>query len=123
MSAFSDDLAAGLEGVLSEVGERYLYCRHQHSVEIRAAAGKTDHLTLDANGLTVVVRTLDLLFDAAELVLSGTLTEPLRGDKLVALEAPGQPVYLVQPDKNIPAFRYSDAAQTRLRVHTVRFKK
>ncbi len=124
MSAFATDLAAGLESVLSEAGGRMLYRRHQYSVEItRAARGKTDHVSIDGNGFSVLVRTADFLFDASELVLNGAVTEPLRGDQLVDLEAAGQPVFEVTQNKSLPSFKYSDAAQSRIRVHTIRLKK
>lgn len=114
-------LQRGVEHIQQRLGEDYsvsvTYSNGTHSATFNATPTSGVDLTIvDKSGATRIVRAeRDYLFDAADLVLNGVLTEPARGHTITE----GSRTYeLLSPGGDEPVWRYSDAGKTRIRAHT-----
>lgn len=113
--------AAWLAGQLkASAGRTVTYCRGAGTVSLTATVGRTLMRLADGQGGTFVEWTdRDYLFPAADLILSGSLTEPARGDQIRDTDEAGNVVvYEVLAPGGEPPWRYSDPQGVMLRVHT-----
>lgn len=122
-SPFSS-LASTLMGAIDSLaGETITYTRPStaESIPLTATPGQTDHEDFDASGFPVSVRSKDWLFDAAVLKLDGlNVTEPQRDDEIRWTDGNAAVhVYRVLPfGSGQREWRFSDPAETRLRIHS-----
>ena len=116
MSAFQETTAAGLAAIDAVAGRTITYRRGGDSVQItEAVRGESRFEAQDVEGLTTRVRVGDYLFDADKLLLDSQQTEPRAGDEI---DDGTETFEVYSPGGAEEAFRYSDHARTRLRVHT-----
>jgi hypothetical protein len=88
--------------------------------EIAAVVGSKLFRYNDADGMDVVSRTRDFIFDVAEL-LAIDVTEPRRGDVIEMIDDAETTIkYDVAAPNGEPLFSYVDTDETRIRVHTFR---
>ena len=72
----------------------------------------------DGYGATIIDKARDYLVHAADLVLGGERTLPLAGDTIEETDGGETLLYEVTALGPEPAYRYSDPARVRLRIHT-----
>jgi hypothetical protein len=94
------------------------YRRAADSVQLRCAAGQSSFLATGQDGTTVEMQTKDWICDAADLILAGRATEPLRGDR-IEVSLGGQVLrYEVLPGPAGVTHTYGDHRRTKMRIHT-----
>lgn len=97
------------------------YGRDAASIELKAVPSESRLLLTDEYGLNTMLRVRDYLLDAADLKIGGVVTEPKAGDQIRETSGSAgdqvQVYEVMSPGGDEPAWRYSDAAQTQLRVH------
>ncbi len=111
---------AWLAGKLKAVASQAVsYRRGSASVSLHATVGSSLLKVTDTFGNVQVVRTeRDYLFTAADLVLSGIRTTPQRGDVIDDATSGVTAHYEILAPDGEPPWRYSDPAETMIRVHT-----
>lgn len=114
MSLISEGLEAHAERLMDAAGECITYCRGVSKVTLYAALGESIGESVDADGITVTVRSRDFIIKAEELVLDGAQTEPQRNDLIVW----GERSFRVLPDIGLPRHRDSDPHGNMLRIFT-----
>ena len=72
----------------------------------------------DAVAGVIHQRTRDYLISAADLVINGALTRPQRGDEIHEVINGRIQVYEVVSINGEPEWRFSDATQLTIRIHT-----
>jgi len=94
------------------------YVRGNQSIDLPASIGRTIFRLDKGSGATERYEARDYLILSRDLILGGTPTLPLRGDRI--REAAGNRifVYEVLAPGNEPHFKYSDGYRKTLRVHT-----
>jgi len=90
------------------------YRRDDDTVEVPATIGKTVFRIEDEYGRVVRYESRDFLITASDLVLTGTLVLPERGDEIID----DGYIYEVMAPANEPKWRYSDSFRNTLRIHT-----
>lgn len=88
-------------------------------VTLSASIGSSEFDTEDENGFLTKVESRDFIVDAADYAFAAGAVEPARGDQF--RETVGSAVHVYEVfsfGSERQLFRYSDAARTRLRVHT-----
>lgn len=103
--------AAALRG---NRGKTVLYQRGSDSVSIIATMGATEFERDDGDGVQVAFTAIDFLVSASDIVLSGTMSTPMRGDLIVS---DGQ-TYEVLNITGQQHFTRMDPAGSMLRIHT-----
>jgi hypothetical protein len=84
--------------------------------DLAATKGRTQFELADASGVLTRVDSVDFIVTAADLILSGVVTLPQRGDTIT--DAAGV-VHAVYPFNGQDCWRWSDTAgYTSLRIHT-----
>jgi hypothetical protein len=101
------------------------YQRGEFSVQVQATVGQTVFRIDDGYGGWVRVTQRDYLIRAADLVIDGQITLPLRGDKIIETQGDnerdpgGRLIYEVMgPGGNEPDWRFSGPSRRTLRIHT-----
>lgn len=113
--------AQWLTGVLKEhAGTEVVYCRGAERLSLTVTLDSQLLRLADHAGQLRVERTeLDLLIPAADLILDGGLTTPLRGDTVEVTAGDVTKRFLLAPpgQGSEPAWRYTDPHQTMIRAH------
>ena len=94
------------------------YHRGGASVDVAATVGKTVFQLDDGAGAVLRVESRDYLILTADLMLSGQVTLPQRGDRIRELQGSTVFVHQVASFGDEPAWRYSDLYRRTLRIHT-----
>jgi hypothetical protein len=110
-----------LRALTADVGRPVLYSRTvdggTRSITFHAWPGRTIFSGLTEAGVSVQRSDRDYLFAAADLVLGGIPTTPMRGDRI---EDDAGVFELASPQTDEPVWRYSDQFRTVIRVHVQR---
>lgn len=95
-----------------------VFVRGAESVVLSATIGHTDFEEADTDGFIQRVQTRDYLVLAADLVLGGQPSTPVRGD--IIRETIGEKVFVyeVMSPGNEPLWRWSDPHRNTIRIHT-----
>jgi hypothetical protein len=105
-------------------GRVITYSRGAESVEITAVAAFSRFSRMNDAGMTIEDVIDDWLIDPADLVLGGVAVEPAEGDRIIAVSPSATQGDITLTYKVLPpspgesAWRYSDPARQRMRVHT-----
>ena len=113
------DATARLNDRLGAYASRQVvYCRGPDSVTVTASVGSSllRIATGEAGEYQTIRTDRDYLFAAADLVLGGFISEPMKGDRIE--DATDGRAYEVFAPRGEPPWRYSDNRRLRLRVHT-----
>lgn len=94
------------------------YVRGSQTVDLPASIGRTVFRIDKGYGVTERYEARDFLILSRDLVLGGTPTLPLRGDRIRETDGNRVFVYEVMAPGSEPHFRYSDAYRKTLRIHT-----
>jgi hypothetical protein len=112
-------VAAGLELARAAAGRAVSYRRGAASVALVAIRGRTPYEAVTARGATETLVSTDYLVQASELVLSGSVTQPARGDRIDEVIGGQTVTHEVLPvSPNDQPFSPMDPDATWLRVHT-----
>ena len=119
MADILDTAVSWLNGVRKSSMSRLItYGRGTQSVQISATLGSS-LLKLDSEFAERIERTEgDVVFSAADLVLSGQATEPQRGDWWTTTFAGVTARFEVRGPGNEPPWRWSDSHRVVYRVHS-----
>lgn len=79
-----------------------------------ATPGESRFEQITEDNISIEARVRDFTFEAADLVISGSVVLPVRGDRIVM----GSTTYEVLPVGGGEVYRYCDRNEIRLRVHT-----
>ncbi len=113
-SPFDQAIADADETIFDLVGVDVLYTRGLESIEISAVPGQT---TLEGSsdfGLAAIHHTRDYLVRGVDLT-SLDPAEPKVGDRITEGDRTFE---ILSPGADMPAWRWSDASHTVLRIHT-----
>ena len=94
-----------------------IYVRGLDQVTVQATIGKTEFEIDDGSGIVERIQSRDYLIQAADLVLGGSETLPLPGDRIHETQGGTTFVYEVLSLGKEPCWRYSDPFRKLLRVH------
>ncbi len=95
-----------------------VYTRGVQSVELPATIGKTTFEVDDGCGVLVRHQSRDFLILAADLIFSGQLEQPQRGDRIRETQNHDVFVYEVSAPGQEPCWRFSDPFRKTFRIHT-----
>lgn len=124
MTFISDGVSWLAEQFATHESVEVTYRRGGEIVVLDATLGGQLLRTTDGRGNTRMERAdRDFIFNVADLILYGNPATPERGDRIEATIGNVTERYEVLPIGNEPAWRYSDAHKTRIRVHTKRVKE
>ena len=101
----------------TNAGATVTYKRGGATVSVQATKGQTQ-FEQDDQGAMLRWESVDWLIDTADLILSGAVTTPQRGDVIAETIGAATVTYEVLGDGNEPCFRYSDPHRKKLRIHT-----
>ena len=85
------------------------------SLSATAVMSKTTENVLDSDGAVVEYEVWDFIMDAADLILAGSVTLPLAGDRIKLDDGR---LFEVMMDSSVPVYRWSDSNHKRIRIHT-----
>jgi hypothetical protein len=94
------------------------YARGKDSVDVRATIGKSVFEVESGYAVLERVESRDYLVPAADLVLVGAVTLPLKGDRIKETDGGKVFVYEVMAPGSEPQFQFSDPYRKTLRIHT-----
>jgi hypothetical protein len=94
------------------------YHRGEDSVDVRATIGKSVFEVDSGYAVLERIESRDYLVPAADLVLDGETTLPLRGDRIKETDGSKVFVYEVMAPGSEPHFQFSDPYRKTLRIHT-----
>jgi hypothetical protein len=94
------------------------YARGKDSITVRATIGKSVFEVESGYAVLERVESRDYLVSAADLVLAGAVTLPLKGDRIKETDGGKMFVYEVMAPGNEPHFQFSDPYRKTLRIHT-----
>ena len=115
MSDLLDRGKAMLAGTLrASVSRTVTYRRGPLSVSLAATVGQSEMDLLDAAGAAVRIASRDYLLAAADLVLDGETTEPVRGDRIE--DARDGAFEVLSPMQGEPDWRWM-AGRRMFRIH------
>lgn len=115
VSRFDQLTSLGLDRMRQNAGRTITYARGAGSVELTAVVGNSGHDQLDDTGMPVTAQSRDYIVKASDLMIGGTDVLPVAGDEITD----GTATFVVRSIGSDAAWRYSDAARTTLRIHTV----
>lgn len=95
-------------------GGEITYAHGAITVKIDAAFGSSEFATSIADGVLVEHSDRDFIFPAADLVLSGVVATPTRGDRITV----GTEVFEVMAPGGAQVYRPCDPQGAMIRVHT-----
>lgn len=104
----------------SHAGTSVTYKRGEsQSVSLTVTVGQTQFEQVDGEGGLLRWNSRDFLITAADLILSESVTLPVKDDKIVEVGADGVTrTFVVAPVEGENCYRFSDTSRTILRVHT-----
>lgn len=118
---FADGLSFLADTLIDNASKSITYSRGAYSVTLDAVIGSSLLRLTDGQGQTFIERTdRDYLFKPADLVLNGSTTIPMRGDRITETVSGTSKVFEVNPPDGEPPWRYSDPHQKLFRVHCKR---
>ena len=118
MSLLDDALALHATRLQDAAGETVTYFRGTDSVSVTAVVGESVFEEVAGDGeIRPQIKTVDFLLKPADLVLSGSVTDPQRGDRVQRSDGE---TFDVLPGVNGSTWQWSDARKTFLRIHSVR---
>jgi len=94
------------------------YTRGKDAVDVHATIGKSVFEVESGYAVLERVESRDYLVPAADLVLAGAVTLPLKGDRIKETDGAKVFVYEVMAPGNEPHFQFSDPYRKTLRIHT-----
>ena len=100
------------------MSESVVYDRAGAQVVLDATRGSTKYEIIDDSGLVSRAKSTDFIFTAADLILLGSVTLPVRGDRIILTLGTAVGTYEVLDLGGMGHFRPSDAYGTTLRVFT-----
>lgn len=104
--------AAGVDVTYARTGE--------DPVELRAVLGNESAELVDGGeGPAIETASLDLLIEAADLVIGGDQTTPERGDRITITLGGAETIFRPATSAGEPEWRYADEYRTRIRLHCV----
>lgn len=95
-----------------------LYVRGENSLPVTATIGRTEFETVDAHGVLQRLVSRDYLIPVNALTTLNGTTRPERGDEVHEVRDGRLTRYQVIAPSGEPHWRYSDAYQRMLRIHT-----
>ena len=98
-------------------GVTVVYSRGAVSATLTAVVGRTVFSRNTPNGAAVEIGERDYLINVADLVLSGSAVEPVKGDRITEVINGISLVFEIVPPLGEPAWRYSDPSRTKYRLH------
>ena len=111
----TDIMAGHYDSLALALGESVTYHRGNASVVLTAVpAGNSQEVDV-GDGITEEVDVQDWLLKAADLILSGSVTEPADGD---VIERANGRRYMVAPPPTRRSWKYSDPGETIMRLRT-----
>ena len=115
----ASDITNALASVRSSYGATATYFRDANSVSVAVAVGSQDFEHDDGDGFMQTIEMRDYLIAAADLIISGSVIEPIPGDQIKEVNGETTFVYEVaSPYEGRPCFDYSDPGRSTLRIHT-----
>lgn len=97
------------------------YTRSSETVSLTAWVGRTVFRRNTQERAAIIFGERDYLFQAADLVLGGTVTVPRKGDRITETVNGQSLVFEVMPpESDEPVWRFSDQLRTVIRVHCKR---
>lgn len=124
-TAFQSAIGNALDTIRGVAGAQVIYRRDAAWVTIKnAVRGASRYETDSGDGLKLETVSEDFLIGASSLTLNGSTVEPKAGDT-IEQELGGKRLTfeVMSPGGDEPAWRYSDAGRTQLRVHTKLMKE
>ena len=94
------------------------YTRGKDAVDVRATIGKSVFEVDSGYAVLERIESRDYLVPAADLVLAGQATLPLKGDRIKETQDGKVFVYEVLAPGHEPHFTFSDPYRKTLRIHT-----
>lgn len=116
MSGFSTAIAAALKAARDLKAEPILYSDGNGTIPLTAAVGSTDFRQTSRDGVSEIQRTTDFLIDPADLCRGGSRIDPDAGHTITRTETGER--FEAMPVGGEPCWRWSDAGQSQLRIHT-----
>ncbi len=116
MTGFANAIKAGLTAARALKSEPVSYDDGNGPIALTAAVGSTAFRQTDLNGISTLQRTVDFLIDPLDLTRDGTPIIPDAGHTLTRTDT--AETHEVIPLNGEPSWRWSDAGQTQLRIHT-----
>lgn len=118
-----DLLEAGADWLTDElkdnVSQSVVYRRGANTVTVVATRGQTDHEVRDTDGILQIERSEDFLIKGADLIISGSVVLPERGDQIDFVVGATTYTYEALPfGATDDHWRWSDRYQKLLRIHT-----
>jgi hypothetical protein len=92
------------------------YVRNGNTATVPATIGSSTFESADGNGIVEQWESRDFIVKVAELPYG----EPYRGDRIYEELGGVSMIYEVATPRGVPLFRYADAFQTAVRIHTKR---
>lgn len=118
-NVFTAGIALLKSTLQANAGVAVTYHRGPRHVALTAWLGSTGYEQLGSDGsLLERVESLDFLIPAADLIISGELRLPARGDTIKVVRGTQTHVYELMGTGPEPIYRYSDHEKTILRIHT-----
>jgi len=118
----SDLLQSGAAWLASQMhshaAHEITYKRGAEQLPLVATIGKTLFETTNEHGIVERIESRDFMVRAGDLILGGNVVTPLRGDHIRETAGNQTCTYEVLAPGREPAWRYSDAYRTLLRIHT-----
>lgn len=118
MNAFNKAISGGLKAIANVAGDVITYHRGDDFAVLIAVEGRSDFQSTDHSGVLFEWRTIDFLIDASDLDVGGEIITPTDGDYITRDRGEKLQTFRVRRPDNGRLFSYSDAAQTRMRIHT-----
>lgn len=120
MRSYLENVVLGAFATLqSAAGIQVTYRRGSQSTTLAAVPAMSRFSVEDGRGFKTNLRVNDFLVLAADLQFDGQPVEPKAGDQIEVHRLDGLQVYRVMsPGAGEPDWKYSDTANTRLRIHT-----
>lgn len=112
-----DLIRGALETLQCSAGENAIYARGNATVEVSVLPGQVQFPEQPTRQIGIATDLADWLLPADELVLSGQVTLPQKGDRLTLTRDGQQLVYEVMPRTGEQIYRL-DQTGSLLRIHT-----
>lgn len=93
------------------------------TVTLNATFGATNYRQVDDFDRFIVVRSHDFIISPSDLILSGSTVVPEKGDVVEWLTATERQRFRVLPFQEEPVWRFTDAHQRMMRVHSKRIDR
>lgn len=122
-TAFDNAITASLKARRGLAGFAVTYTRGGNSASLVVVKGRSAMSLGDALLAGVSSEVTDFLFAAADLDVGSGVVTPEHGDTIEFVRSGETFTYRVTPVESEPAWRYVDAGQTEIRIHTLLEKR